>query len=84
MKTIKQDLIEYLENLGIFQSQAKPIIELASKDINKFLEEESKMLESSGGYPKAVYDILFAIIKPHGLKWFKENKPEAWCIPIFK
>lgn len=87
MKTIKDKLIEMLENRGLSNTQAKQVI---SETLPK-LEEDTELKDykinfndSYGAYPPAIYNIIFEFLKPLALGWIKNNKPEAWFRPLFE
>lgn len=35
-------------------------------------------------YPPVMYSVWFSTIKPIAYEWLKLNKPNAWCIELFK
>jgi len=37
----------------------------------------------SDHYPKGLYNVWYSSIKPIAYAWLKENKPQAWCLPMF-
>lgn len=86
--TVKEKLIDMLVSRGMFESQAKTVIELAIPEIEKDANEVGSYsidLDSpEEDYPEALYKAWFkVIIKPIALKWIDENKPHAWFRDIF-
>jgi len=83
--TTKEKLIKKLMKLGLFENQAKEIMELAIPELNKIVPEYQITWNSPAeGYLEVFYNIMMVTIKRVALEWLKENKPEAWCIPMFE
>ncbi len=79
---------EKLENMlvenGMFESQAKEVINLAIPELNVLANDYTITFESpSDSYGDAIYGLWFMAIKPIALKWIDENKPQAWFREMF-
>lgn len=82
---VRQRLENDLVNMGMFDSQAQEVMELAIPELNKTIEDYNISFNSdSYDYPEVIYKVLMMQIKPIGLKWVEENKPEAWFKEMFK
>jgi len=87
MKTVESKLISMLIANGMFESQAKEVMQIALPKLKKetTLKDYSiNFSDSDGAYPPIIYNILFSLLKPIALKWIEENKPMAWYKPMFK
>lgn len=82
--TTKEKLQSMLVNNGMFESQAKEVMEIAIPELNDLVEDYSITFNGSASqYPNVIYDILFLAIKPIALKWIEEKMPMAWYKPMF-
>lgn len=69
---------------GMFENQAKEVIDLAIPKLNELVDDYTISFESpSSDYPDMVYNIWFMTIKPIALKWIDDNKPMAWFRELF-
>jgi hypothetical protein len=85
MVTIKDKLISMLIANGMFESQAKEVMQIAIPQLNEIVEDYSINFEDcENTYPKVIYNVLFSSIKPIAFKWIEKNKPKAWYKPMFK
>lgn len=85
MKTVKEKFIQMLVNMGMFESQASEVMELAIPKLNVITESYSLTWDSSSdSYPEPIYTVLMLSIKPVALDWIINNKPEAWYKPMFE
>jgi hypothetical protein len=85
MVTIKGKLIKMLEANGMFESQAKEVIELAIPKLNEVVKDyRVDFNDSEDTYPEAIYTVFFMSVKPIALNWINQNKPEAWYKPMFE
>ncbi len=83
--TIKEKLQNMLVSKGMFDSQAKEVIELAIPELNDLCNDYNINFDGcSSTYPNAIYNILFLAIKPIALNWIEEKQPFAWYKPIFE
>lgn len=87
--TTRQKIEELLYNRGIFESQAKSIMDYAIPKIDSEMRQSGESLitwdRPSDEYPDALYAALFiAYINQRVVEWAKENLPKAWWIPMFE
>lgn len=82
--TTKEKLISMLVERGMFESQAKEVVESSITQIN-FMTPSYRITWDSRceDYPDSMYDVWFFIMKPIALNWINENKPNAWFKPMF-
>jgi len=82
--TIQGKLEKMLMENGMFESQAKEVMNLAKPNIEKLVENYHLDLnQNSDEYPNAIYSVLFLAIKPIALEWIEKNIPLAWYKPMF-
>ncbi len=83
--TTQERLINELTKRGMFESQAKEVLELAKPKIESIIEDyKITWNSSSDDYPNSIYNVWFMTVKSIALKWINENKPEAWFKPMFQ
>jgi len=79
MKTVKQKLEYILYKHGLFEQQARKIVDLAIPKINELSDDYQIEWDSDEDvYQEDMYNFLFSLIKPEALKWIDENVPKAW------
>lgn len=84
-ETVRQKLEKMLIANGMFESQAKEVIEIAIPSLNDLVDDYKITFDSpSSDYPNRLYNTLYLIIKPIALEWIEENKPMAWFKPMFE
>jgi hypothetical protein len=82
--TTREKLITMVMRLGMFESQAIEVVDLAIPELDKIVPEYQMTWNlPSEGYPDILYNLMMVTVKPIGLKWLEENKPEAWCKLMF-
>lgn len=82
--TVKNQLIEMLIERGMFESQARDLMEASIPELNKMVDDyEVQWDRPSAGYPKAIIGALFVCLKPLALEWIEANCPQAWFKPMF-
>jgi hypothetical protein len=82
--TIQGKLEKMLMENGMFESQAKEVMNLAKPNLEKLVENYHLDLnQNSDEYPTAIYSVLFLAIKPIALEWIEKNIPLAWYKPMF-
>jgi len=82
---VRQKLVSMLVCMGMFESQAEEVMDLAIPDLNNLVEDYNITFNSeSSSYPSEIYKVLMMSIKPIALKWINENAPNAWFKPMFK
>ncbi len=82
--TTREKLQGMLVNNGMFESQAKEVMEIAMPELNNLVEDYQITFDRPASeYPSVIYNILFLAIKPIALKWIEEKIPMAWYKPMF-
>lgn len=82
--TVEEKLEDILVSNGMFESQAKEVLELSKPKLIELADGYDITFESpSRDYPDVIYSIWFAAMKPIALKWIDDNKPEAWFREMF-
>lgn len=84
-QTVREKLESMLVANGMFESQAKEVMEIAIPELNKLADDYTITFDSpSNQYPSSsLYTIWYISIKPIALKWIDENKPMAWYREMF-
>jgi hypothetical protein len=83
--TTREKLEGMLVNNGMFESQAKEVIDLAIPELNNLVEDYQITFDRPANeYPSVFYSILLLAIKPIALKWIEKNVPMAWYKPLFQ
>jgi len=93
-QTVRGWFEEWLYNQGIFETQAKQIMEYVIPKVDEQMQAQAT--EGSTGYkitwdrpsseyPVAFYGVLIMThkIKQHVFDWAEENMPLAWWKPMF-
>lgn len=82
--TVRTKLESMLVSNGMFENQAKEVIDLAIPKLNELANDYKITFESPDDhYPDVMYKLWFMTIKTIALKWIDENKPEAWFREMF-
>jgi hypothetical protein len=82
--TVRNVLEKMLVDKGMFESQAKEVIDLSIPKLNELVGGyQIKMDLPSNHYDEQFYNILYGIIKPIALTWIDNNKPMAWFREMF-
>jgi hypothetical protein len=85
--TIREKLELMLVKNGMFESQAKEVMDIAISELIKSVDVtyyEINFNRNSNEYPEVLYSVLYMSIKPIALKWIEDNKPMAWFKPMFE
>lgn len=77
-----------LYDMGIFETQAKEIMDFAIEEIDLLRTQEYPYQitwdRPASEYPEAFYNVVFAVkIKPQVFAWAEQNMPMAWWKPMF-
>lgn len=84
MATTREKLESMLVQNGMFESQAKKVMDIAIPELQKLVDDYDITFDSpSDHYPTLISSVLFIAIKPIALKWIEENAPQAWFKPMF-
>jgi hypothetical protein len=82
--TTREKLEQMLVSNGMFESQAKEVMEISIPELNNLVEDYQITFDRPASeYPNVIYNILFLAIKPIALKWIEEKMPMAWYKPMF-
>lgn len=82
--TTREKLESMLVNNGMFESQAKEVIDIAIPELNNILDDYKFTFDRPASeYPNVIYTLLFMHIKPIALNWIEKNCPMAWYKPMF-
>lgn len=82
--TVREKLESMLISNGMFESQAKEVIDLSISKLNDLIQGYRINFDSpSSDYPDIAYVMWFKEIKPIALKWIDSNIPLAWFRPMF-
>lgn len=84
-RTVRGKLELMLMNLGMFDSQAREVLDLSIPKMDKIVKGYNMSWDDSeGAYPEAIYTVLFMTVKVEALDWIINNKPQAWFKPMFE
>lgn len=82
--TTREKFEEMLYNMGVFESDASAIMDLAIPMIAEMLPQYSITWDRpSTEYPDPFYTVVFITVKRAALQWIDANKPQAWFRPMF-
>jgi hypothetical protein len=83
--TTRQKFEEMLFNMGVFESQATQIMDLAIPRFQELLPQYQVTWERPASkYPDAFYNAGFmSVVKGAALDWIDENLPNAWFRALF-
>lgn len=75
--SIENTMTQRLVQCGMFESQAKQVIELAKKEPS-LSDMQGRWEDSDSGYPPALIAVTWFAVKQVALKWIDANLPQAW------
>lgn len=81
--TTKERLIEMCVARGMFEDQAKQVVELAIIKIDGMDNYKTTWDRPANEYPDSLYIVMFMIVKDVALEWIDKNIPQAWFRPMF-
>lgn len=81
--TTKERLIEMCVSKGMFESQAKEVVEIAVKKIDNLDNYKTTWDRPASEYPDALYAVMFLTVKDVAIKWIDKNLPKAWFRELF-
>ena len=82
--TVREKLESMLVAKGMFENNAKEVIELSIPKLNELDDDYTITFESpSNQYPDMIYNSWYMTIQPIALKWIDDNKPMAWFREMF-
>ncbi len=71
-------MIARLTENGMFDTQAKAVMELVVNDQEHFASMQGRWGDQVDGYPQGLVNTVFALIRPVAFKWISEHAPKAW------
>lgn len=81
MKTIEQIIVLDLQSKGLFETQAKKVIEKAKTELTDTTIPWDSIAD---GYPSVLINVIKLSVKSIALKWIEENASQAWFKPMFE
>lgn len=81
--TVKERLEEICVEQGMFENQARAVVELAMKELDNIDEYKIAWDKPSQEYPTKFYAAAFLTVARVALKWIDENIPQAWFRQMF-
>ena len=81
-KTIEGALEELLFNHGLFDNQAKAVVDRV-KSSSSMKNMDGRWNESHDEYPDAMFKVLWLVTKTEAVSWIDENMPKYWARPLF-
>ena len=76
--TTREKFEQILINKGMFESQAKQVMDLAIPEIDGNQDYKMTWNRNYTEYPDSLYAVLLMTIYPIALKWIEDNCPNAW------
>jgi hypothetical protein len=84
METVRQRCMGFLVGRGMFENQAKEVMDKFEEEFVKEDPYNKKLLRSSASdYPPVILTILFLRLKAEALVWIDANLSLAWFRPMF-
>ena len=81
--TTREKLEQMCYEKGMFESQAKTVVDLAIPEIDNLDNYKITWDRPASEYPEPLYIIMFLTVKKVAYKWIEENFPLAWFKPMF-
>ena len=82
--TTREKLENMLFNMGLFEEQAKSIIDESIPELEKLTGGYKITFESPANeYPDMLFDVWFITVKKVAKNWIEKNIPMAWFRPMF-
>ncbi len=82
MKTFLSELQARLEQNGMFESQAKAVIQLMLEDeVSSIMGQ--RWTENPDHYPPSLVDMLWVSCSRYALRYIDQHCPQAWFRPCF-
>ncbi len=82
--TTREKFEKMLTNNGMFESQAKKVMDLAIPVVDGFDNYKMTWERPANEYPDPLYAVIYMMIEPIALKWIEDNCPKAWFKPMFE
>jgi len=81
--TIREKLVDLLFQNGIFENDAKEIVQ-SYIDCSMGQAMEGRWDDEVEGYPIATISVLWAGTKAMALEWISKNCPSHWAKPLLE
>ena len=82
--TTQEKFESIIYNMGVFENDAKAIIETAKPELAALLPSYKITWDRPASeYPEPFYNVAMITVKKVALKWIEENKPNAWFKAVF-
>ncbi len=82
--TTREKLEQMLYNMGMFENQAKQVIDEAIPELEKMAGDYKITFERPASeYPEMLFNIWFITVKKVAKIWIEKNIPMAWFKPMF-
>lgn len=82
--TVREYLVDRLIDNGMFESQAKEVVESAIPELNSMVDDYKITFDRPAKeYPAILLKLFYANLRPIALKWIDKNAPQAWFRPMF-
>lgn len=80
--TFESKAIEYLYQNGMFEDQAKAVVEIA-KAAPENEPMKGRWQDDIEGYPPTMLQVLALSLDSAAVEWIDANLPHAWFRPMF-
>ena len=81
-KTIKDWVVNYCFERGMFEDQALAVFEaVKASPANEAME--GRWNDPVDGYHQAILNVLALSVKQEAVTWIEKNLPKAWYKPMF-
>jgi hypothetical protein len=80
--TLEEFAIKHLTDNGMFDAQAKQVIE-SVKSAKENEAMQGRWNDDSEGYPSSMMGVLIYTVNNHAVEYIDKNCPKAWFRPIF-
>ena len=81
--TFEKLAYDHLFNNGMFENDAKKVIELAKKDEVLGDAMKGRWSDDTEGYPPFMKNVFIVSLNSVAVKYIDENMPKAWFRPVF-
>jgi hypothetical protein len=82
--TVRKKLEQMCIDKGMFDTQAKKVLDAAIPKMNDLSDDYSIAWDSEASeYPDSIYNVLFLTVKEEALLWIDQHLPKAWFRQMF-
>lgn len=83
--TVKEKFIDRLVSSGLFETQAKEVMDKAIPEIEKLTKGYHITWDQPADeYPDQLYSFWWVTVKKVVIVWIEKNIPQAWFKPMFE